>query len=420
MDYARDLEVAWSRLGARVSWARLQPVEDGPIQWNLLAGFENELRVLHLVGIAPIVVIQDTPAWAVMPDVRDDGQTSLCGAIRADKFPKFAQFVQAVVTRYRTNEFNVHNWELGNEPDIDPDNVPPDSGFGCWGDASDPFYGGRHFGEMLKVVSPVLRAADPQARIWIGGLILPAPPQAGGAPGPEQFLRGVLEAGAAAHFDIVPYHWYTSYWQYVTDYDQIESSPWAAWGGGVVGKAAYLRQVMGDYGVNKPVFLNEVAMGCPNDWTSYAWCVNPAPEFYEAQADFLVRSFTRGIGNGVMGFAWYALQDPNWRYTGLIINNSPKPVYDAYHHLTHMLGKATYIGPASYGADIEGYAFRKDGRITQVVWAKAEADTTEVISVPSASFLGAMTRDGAALTATLNGNQYRVTVGFEPVYLLLR
>jgi hypothetical protein len=50
INYARDLDVAWSRMGGRISWARLQPVENGPILWDQLAGFEAELRSLRLVG----------------------------------------------------------------------------------------------------------------------------------------------------------------------------------------------------------------------------------------------------------------------------------------------------------------------------------------------------------------------------------
>ena len=36
------------------------------------------------------------------------------------------------------DEFDVHYWELGNEPDVDPILVNSSSGFGCWGDIDDP------------------------------------------------------------------------------------------------------------------------------------------------------------------------------------------------------------------------------------------------------------------------------------------
>jgi len=417
MQYAKNLDIGWTRLGQRISWIKLQPEEGGPINWDLLAEFEQELRALRTVGIAPIVVVQDSPHWAVRSDARSDGQLTSCAALQPEKYPAFANFLVALINRYKTPEFNVHNWELGNEPDMDPDSVPVDNGFGCWGDADDPFFGGRSYGEMLKSIVPAMRAADPQIKVWTGGLILSTPPVEGGPVGSYQFLRGVLEAGAAPHFDVVPYHWYTSYWQYRTDYDLIFSSPWTSWGGGVVGKASYLRQVMNEYGVDKPVFLNETAFGCPNDWTFYEWCATPDEAFYQAQADYAVRSFTRGLGAGIMGFAWYALQDPGWRYTGLLQGEEMKPVYLAYQQMSNTLAKATYVGPADYGNEIEGYVFRKNGRTIQVVWARE--DKTLALSVPRSRFVSALSRDGGALTPELAGSNYMLAVGFEPVYIIL-
>ena len=65
--------------------------------------------------------------------------------------------MQQVAARYSKPEFNVHDWEIGNEPDMDPDFVPLDNGFGCWGDAQDPYYGGRQYGTMLQYVTPSIR-----------------------------------------------------------------------------------------------------------------------------------------------------------------------------------------------------------------------------------------------------------------------
>jgi hypothetical protein len=93
-------------------------------------------------------------------------------------------------------------------------------------------------------------------------------------------------------------------------------------------------------------------------------------------------------------------------------------VYGAYQYLTRTIAKATYVGPASYGADIEAYAFRKGGTTIHVLWTRT--DITTVISIPAASFISATTRDGASITPTANGANYEITAGFEPVYLFLR
>lgn len=213
LSYTRTLElgVGWVRLGTQVHWRQLQPNEGDPIQWSALASFEHQLVDLKKAGIRPLVTITDSPHWAtIIP--------SSCAAVRTDKFAAFADFMGQLVERYKTDEYNVHDWEIGNEPDVDSDLVPVDNIFGCWGDNDDPYYGGQHYGEMLKVVGAAIKQADPTARVWIGGLLLARPDSAPNPncsiPGkcrPELFLEGILRASAASSFDIVGYHAYPYY-----------------------------------------------------------------------------------------------------------------------------------------------------------------------------------------------------------------
>ena len=186
-------------MGNRISWRELQPNPGDEINWSLLASFEEELGNLRAAGITPVVIIQDSPHWAVIPKVRQDGKPTSCGPIAEAYFDEFADFVRQLAERYKSPEFNIHNWEIGNEPDIDPNGVVVDSIFGCWGDFADDLYGGEHYGEMLKHITPVIKAADPSAKVWIGGLLLDSPnsiPAYGSRP--ELFFKGILESGAAA------------------------------------------------------------------------------------------------------------------------------------------------------------------------------------------------------------------------------
>ena len=57
-------------------------------------------------------------------------------------FDDFGEFLAAAVNRYSGPPYNVRHFEIWNEPDIDPDLVPGDSLFGCWGDSDDDLYGG--------------------------------------------------------------------------------------------------------------------------------------------------------------------------------------------------------------------------------------------------------------------------------------
>jgi Cellulase (glycosyl hydrolase family 5) len=410
---AESLGPKWIRFH-RVSWRAVQPDETSPYDWSVLSSFEDELRSAREAGFTPIVIIHHSPPWAT---INIPSQTD-CGAIRTDKLDEFAAFVQALVNRYKGSEFNVHYWELGNEPDIDPTLVPVNQVFGCWGDISDPYYGGRHYGEMLKVVTPAIKAADPSAKVLIGGLLLATPDTT--TPGlgkPELFLKGILTAGAAPYFDIVPYHAYPSYTGANVDYDNgLSSGKWYSWGGWTVGKARFLRQMMADFGVVKPLFLDETALGCNSDW----YPCDPVPaDFLEAQADYIVRTLGRALSEDIQAIVWYTLNGPGWRQGGLLdASSNPRPSYVAYQNLIARLYKSRFEQAVNYGPAIEGYSFATGAVDVQVV---CSIDTTpDTILVPQSTFLAAYDRGGTSLTPTPVGSDYQFNVGFGPIFLELR
>jgi hypothetical protein len=418
-----NLQGGWARLNERISWRSLQPAEAGPIQWNTLAGFEAELRSLKAAGIIPIVIVDDYPRWATDNTVRDDGQPTSCGRLLDDKVDDFAVFVSDLANRYKIPEFGVHHWELGNEPDVDPDLVLPDNQFGCWGDRFDPYYGGEAYGRMIIQVGGALKAADPLARVWIGGLLLANPNTTDPWLGrPELFLEGILRSGAAPFFDIVPYHWYPSYgWQKVRDFD-LFSSAWNGWGGGTVGKARYLRQLMQAYGVSKPVFLTETSFICPYDPvypTRYPWCEFPSQDFYDLQASYVVRSGTRAYTEDIMGYIWYTINGPGWRWGGLLDSSqSLKPVYSAYSHMISQFRYSRPSGQVVYAAGVEAYSFDRGLDRLDVLWAIE--DQTITVTVPVSDWIGSYGRFGEVVTPTVSADNYLLSVGFSPVFLVRR
>lgn len=424
LDKITTIPAKWVRLNLRISWRQLQPNEGDPIQWDLLTTFENELRALQAINVNPIVIVNDYPAWATTQ--RWSGAPSYCGPMLSDKFGAFANFVSQLVNRYKMSEFNVHIWELGNEPDVDGNvySLPLDSQYGCWGDAEDKYYGGRHYGEMLKIVTPAIKAADPLAQVWVGGLLLNSPNTT--APGegrPELFLQGILEAGAGtdySYFDLVPYHTYTIYTQLDVDYDNDnDGSPWYGeqWGGAVRGKARFLREIMDAYGVQKPLFVNEISLLCAEEYFPLL-CNPPVEAFLQMQANHLVRVQVRGLDEGVVGFTWYTLDGPGWRNSGLLdISNNPRPSYLAYQQLAQQLFNANYLNPVDYGPDFEAYAFRRGAQEVHVVWSKLDMPAL-IILVPAANFIEARSRDGTLIAPVLVDGNYQIPVGFSPVYVI--
>ncbi len=179
---------SWVRL--ELNWSLVEPVE-GQRVWASVATLEEQLINAFQNQLEVILIVRGTPPWAqAIPG-------STCGPIQPGKYEAFARFMNDLVARYHTSPFMVKYWEIWNEPDIDPNNVPADSGFGCWGNPQDPNFGGAAYGQLLRTIRPQVRAADPDAQILIGGLLLDCdprnPPENKDCRG-SRFLDGVLEA----------------------------------------------------------------------------------------------------------------------------------------------------------------------------------------------------------------------------------
>lgn len=205
------LNVNWSRREFPIDWRVVEPSE-GQYNWAALADFEAEILMAQANQVEPIIEIQFTPAWAQ----KVPGWA--CGAIRADKFEAFADFVEQLISRYGSaTAYQVRYWQIGNEPDLAPEEIAPENWFGCWGDVNDPYFGGGHYAQMLQVVYPRIKAVDPTAQVMLGGLLLQCNPyrrtvdvdcirasrlQSG------LFLEGVLRAGGGDYFDVADVHSY--------------------------------------------------------------------------------------------------------------------------------------------------------------------------------------------------------------------
>lgn len=152
-----------------VLWSEVEP-EPGERRWEALAEMEPSLAYFGQNGVETILIVRSAPLFAQ----REPGQ--FCGPIAEEAFPAFAQFLGELVTRYSQPPYNVHYWELWNEPDVAVTGSKPDQLFGCWGDPEAADFGGGYYAEMLKWAYPAIKAADPQAQVLIGGLLLDCDP----------------------------------------------------------------------------------------------------------------------------------------------------------------------------------------------------------------------------------------------------
>ena len=333
------------------------------------------------------MIVRGTPDWA------QKNPGSFCSPIRQDKLDAYANFVSEAVKRYSIPPYNVKYWELGNEPDVDPGLVPFNSVFGCWGDQNDLYYGGGYYAEMLRVVYPAIKSADPDTEVLIGGLLLdcdPTHPPEGKDCKPSNFLEGILRNGGGDFFDAISFHGYAPYYGPSSDipnelfFDDHHPS-WEHRGGVVIGKVDFLREVMAKFAINKPIFHTEGALLCP-EYTPID-CDPPGENFNDSQADYIVRMFVRNWAYGVSGTIWYQFEGPGWRHGGLLDENqNPKLAYDALKFLMSELSDVEYSGVLSQFDPLEGYEFTTPEKRIWVIWSPDEIDVQiqlpeEVLSV---------------------------------------
>lgn len=343
-----------------ILWSEIE-TQPGQRNWDALAGLEESLTYTSSNDVAVILIVRSTPDWAQkVPGFA-------CGPVAEEYFPAFAAFMQDLVARYSQSPYNVKYFELGNEPDVGVGVVSGNMQYGCWGDPNDANFGGGYYAEMLKVVYPAIKEANPEAQVLIGGLLLdcdPANPLEGRTCQEANFLEGILANGGGDYFDVVSFHGYPFF---TANGIQDETNRnWGARGGVVLGKINFLVEVLQKYGVEKPLFLTETALLCP-EWSSV--CNPPGDAFYTAQAQYVARLYLNVWANGVTGTIWYPFDGPGWRYSGLAGPlDAPKPSLAAFQYLTEQLGQAEFLETVQSDGEFVVYRFSRGDEQVWSVW----------------------------------------------------
>ena len=403
----KDLGVHWIRRNALL-WSEVEP-QLGARNWEAVTGFETELRNAAEQGMETILIVRSTPAWAQMtPGVS-------CGAVSQEMLPAFAIFMHDLVARYSAEPYNVKYYELGNEPDIDPGLVKPDNIFGCWGDVNAPYYGGEYYADMLKAVYPQVKAADPQAQVVVGGLLLDCdpgnPPESPAGSGqyadctPARFLEGILENGGGDFFDAVSFHAYDYYYDTLGRYGNLGWHSSSKINGPVVTvKTDYLRSVLGAHGYpDKGLINSESAVLCTGE---EAKCLTET--FEETKSIYVAQAYASARAEGLLANIWYSIQ--GWRFSGLVDKQGePLPAAKALAFSASQLNQAVFDQRLEQFTGLMGYAYQRDGARLWVVWALDQDQTIDLGSLPAEMY-------------DLYGNSLppaqQITVGVEPIYIV--
>ena len=369
-DMFEESGAEWSRHDY-MRWEEIEPenLEENDFHWDTVK--EDMLLAAVEGGQQTIANILFTPAWAQ----KYPGNS--CGPIAEDALDDFAEFMGAVVRRYSVPPYNVKYWEIGNEPDIAWGLVKGNSGYGCWGELEDPYYGGEYYAEMLKQAYPAVKAADPESRLVVGGLVLDCdpinPPETEPNSGEykdctaSKFLEGIFEAGGGDYFDGVSFHAYDYYYGEEGSYgNEGWHSSSDTTGPVLLAKTRYLRSLLDKYGFPDKELLNtELAVLCGRSGTE-DYCLGDP--YANTKSNYITQANSAALAAGLQVNLWYSLT--GWRGTGLVSKDAePLPAFQAYKFTASVLNEAAYLGAIDEFSGVMGYRFENVAGQYWVVWS---------------------------------------------------
>jgi hypothetical protein len=342
------------------------------------------------LGLKVIAVLGGMPSWAA---------TNSYGPIL--RMDDFKRFIGDLVKKYDGSNGSpeVLFFEFFNEPDLISEEIAY-VGWGYW--SQNGGGNGADYTQMLKEVFPVVKAANPNAMVVLGGLALEQTSHFN-----FSFLDEVLSSGGVDYFDIMNFHYYTPF-----------ENAWAPYGKDILGKTNYVRDRLGAYGITKPMIVTEAG-----EWSSELdQCMWGFRRSEEIQAQYATKLYVRALSDAnIKAVSWFVLRDKNfWNpcdgTRGLLREDgSPKPSYYAYKTASDLLQGATYQNPLS-GVD-EGYDFSTGGvKHIYVLWNDS-GDRPIYLSLTSNQAVQ-VDKLGNRQVVPIVGNRYNLLVGPDPVYIV--
>ena len=327
-----DSNSSWVR--AEAAWKSVEPTNRTWQDFNWV-GLDRELSGARDGGVNMIATIGHAPSWAA---------SSGNGPIDKTELSEFVDFVSALVERYDGDGYRdaycspvILNWEFYNEPD----GAPEAFGERRWGDVGD------EYADMLKAVYPAVKAANPDARVLLGGIAYDWF-TADGGPFVESFLTDVLDAGGGDYFDVMNFHAYPAF-----------APRWTTTGPGLYEKTGVLRTLLEERGYEKPFVITESGAHSNDDPVS--------PSSPEEQARYVVELFTQARAADVDVLIWFMLYDPPiwYPYDNGLVTAEDEPrrklAFTAYQEAVRHLAESSFTQVVSASetgnADLLVYEF---------------------------------------------------------------
>lgn len=423
----QNLGASWVRVPA--DWSTVEPndTDVANFKWNIV---DANLQIAKQQCVHVIATIGSAPVWA------QGIAGSSNGPIKPAMLPEFVEFVQALVERYdgdgvsdAPNGAVINYWEFYNEPDLGPS---PNSAT-RWGNEGD------QYAAMLKAVYAPIHAANPNAKVVMGGIAYDGFVENGGEGAfVRGFMKEVLDNGGGQYFDIMNFHFYPAF----------RSSRSHTRGTSLPEKTAEIRSLLAQapYKLNKPLVITEAG------WHNNDHAFLPSNDAIQSQ--YVVQFFLQSLALDIDFTIWWELRDspsPNYQFAnGLVVeatSNTPpaaKPAYAVYQTAVRWLAQADYI--AKLGATetldeaVEAYQFaaavthkplyvawfnpkwgKSDENHKYANWYDpAEYSQTRTLRLPGTSAtIYSMNNVNLGVVTDGDGDgKIEVTVGSNPIYVV--
>jgi hypothetical protein len=230
---------------------------------------------------------------------------------------------------------------------------------------------------MLKRVYPWIKAADPEAVVLVGGLLLdcnPAdPPETQAGSGvlkdctPGKFLEGILSNGGGEFFDGVAFHSYDYYFNQLGKYSNANwHSSGDAEGPVLIAKSTFIRNILSSYGFSNKLLVNsELALICGRTGEEPE-CLTE--DFQRTKAIYLVQASAAAMAQGLSVNLWYSLE--GWRGSGLLdAQLQPNLAFDAFKFSGEKLNGSSFIQESTSIPGVRIFEFERQSSRFWVIWS---------------------------------------------------
>lgn len=394
---------SWVRV--QVNWSDVEPSRTSPPTYfwgsanTAFAIAQEDMGGLNVLG-----TIRYIPSWAASGPEQP---------IYPDRYDEFAQFITALVERYDADGFNdapgspkITYWELFNEPDR----------FNFWGRS------GAQFAELLKVVYPAVKSANPSAQLVFPGIAYDFFEDQNG-PFTRSFLTDVLANGGGNYFDVMNFH---SYPLFYTNWTTNK-------GPALLEKGEHIQDILADYNLTKPIVVTETGWHSNNPSSG-----SSIPGSPQIQARYVIQLMTQGYALDAKIIIWWMYYDVEGGYpfdNGLVpkddpsVPTTPKLAYYIFKDYTETLGSADFVRKLAVAEtglpELEAYEFDDtvNSKRVFVTWLNpVTVSGTQSLRLPVTQ---ALVRDPVASLQYVvsdggdgkNDGYITVQVGANPLYI---